>query len=550
MPLAVLLFLLSTLCALGHAENFDPLVPGPFAVETGSYKLPPAIDPEVLASMPTELWARVFWPQQMQGPRPIVFFLHGNHPTCAAPGVIPGTHGGDNCEYTYKGTCPAGMIPTPNHEGYNYAASHLASFGYIVVSVNANRGITCGDAQPGDYALNLARGRLLLKHMAQWKSWANGEKIPSTLGSSEAFASHVDFSRVGLVGHSRGGEGVRAAYAYSQDPSAPWRKLMPELRIRGIFEIGATDGQTNLTLNAEGTAWNQLIPLCDGDVPELDGRFPFERMWRSKKEAYPSPKSLFLVWGANHNYFNTEWQGNDAARCPGQKRIHGPGPWSEAQQNIGKASITAFFRANIPAKGEMPSPNLFDPAEPLPNSLKSITRIDRDFLPTADYRRFFPIETFDGLTPVQPQYRTQGVEARRELSTPNSLRIQWKKGGPESYFDLTWNWAFGEIPINKIDSLNFRLGLSAMPSYGTSPIADFKIQLIDESGEATEAVPISQFASLVTPPLEIRLFQTVRIPLSRFALRSRDISSIKGLRLLFPDGEGTIFVTGFHFRGD
>jgi hypothetical protein len=544
-----ILFLFCLFSPAAIAEDYDPLRPGPLAVSSGEYKLPAALDPLVLSTMPTELWARVFWPRELKGARPIVFFLHGNHPTCAKAGSIPGTHDDANCDYTYTGICPAGMIPTPNHEGYNYAASHLASYGYVVVTVNANRGITCGDAVRGDEALNLARGRLILRHVEQWQTWARQGGVPPSLSlSSETFRNHVDLSRIGLVGHSRAGEGVRAAHFLSTDPSGPWPKLIPGARVRGIFEIGATDGQSHLTLNADNVAWNALIPMCDGDVPDLEGRLPFERMWRQKAEARPSPKSLFMVWGANHNFFNTEWQNNDAGRCPGQPLIHGPGPWSEAQQKIGKASIAAFFRANLAAADEAPAPNIFDPANEVPASLTSITRIDRDYIPTFDRRYFFPVETFDGLTPAQPEISFQGVEFRPDLATPNRARIQWKEESSEPrYFQVKWNWPYAPRLTSELETLSFRLGFDAPPTYGSSPNADFQIALIDDAGRLSAALPASRYAEVLSPPMAIKLFQTVRIPLKHFALRTEELANVRGVRFLFPAGGGTVYLTGIHF---
>jgi hypothetical protein len=549
-PVFLLLFVFITLNA--RAGSYDPLAPGPLAVSSGEYKLPAALDPLVLSTMPTELWARVFWPRELKGARPIVFFLHGNHPTCAKPGAVPGTHDDANCDYTYTGTCPAGMFPTPNHEGFNYAALHLASYGYVVVSVNANRGITCGDAVRGDEALNLARGRLILRHMEQWQAWSRQGGVPSSLSPSpDTFIHHVDLTRVGLVGHSRGGEGVRAAHFLATDPAGPWPKLLPEARVRGIFEIGATDGQSHLTLNADNVAWNQLVPMCDGDVPDFDGRMPFERMWRQQSEATPAPKSLFMVWGVNHNFFNTEWQNNDAARCPGQTRVHGPGPWSEAQQNIGKASITAFFRANLAAGGEGRTPDIFDPSVALPASLTAITRIDRDYIPTFDRRYFFPLETFDGLNPTQTESEAVGVEMRNDMATPNRARIQWKEGNPGDprYFQVKWTWPYAPRFVTELKTLSFRLGLDAPASYGSSPNADFRIALVGDTGLISTAVPAARYASVVSPPIATKLFQTVSIPVQDFALRSDELARIRGVRFLFPEGQGTVYLTGIHFTG-
>ena len=72
------------------------------------------------------------------GPFPLLVLLHGNHATC---GHSSNPRIDDNLEYTFYGTCPPGYVVTPNHEGYGYLTDRLASWGYIVVSITANRGV-------------------------------------------------------------------------------------------------------------------------------------------------------------------------------------------------------------------------------------------------------------------------------------------------------------------------------------------------------------------------------------------------------------------------
>ena len=82
-------------------------------------------------------------------------FLHGNHATC---GRFAGAGSGRldvNVQYTFTGTCPAGYVVVPSHEGYGYLAARLASWGYIVVSINANRGVNAAPGVQFDGGLNL-----------------------------------------------------------------------------------------------------------------------------------------------------------------------------------------------------------------------------------------------------------------------------------------------------------------------------------------------------------------------------------------------------------
>ena len=72
---------------------------------------------------------------------------------------------------------------------------------------------------------------------------------------------------------------------------------------QSCFEIGAVDGQTSRTLDANGTTWNQLLPLCDGDVSDNQGRYPFERMLLNLSEVPHAQKSIYSVWGSESQLF-------------------------------------------------------------------------------------------------------------------------------------------------------------------------------------------------------------------------------------------------------
>src|SRR5262249_16154805 len=154
-----------------------------------------------------------------------------------------------------------------SHEGYVYLAEQLASRGFLVVSINANRGITAGRPQdlgtPGnpfieDRGLNLARARLVLKHLELLSRWNRGiEPTPSSLGFSLRGA--IDFREVALVGHARGGEGVRAPSPIyprrttdiNPYASIDWRsRIVDAVVFKGIFEIAPVDRPTVRTLNA------------------------------------------------------------------------------------------------------------------------------------------------------------------------------------------------------------------------------------------------------------------------------------------------------------
>src|SRR5215471_17209238 len=127
---------------------------GPNATAVAEYKLDAVIDPDIIAGRFTEVWARVYRPDPLPDNSPLLVFLHGNHATCGH--CITGTldmdghctdgsaRNDDNIQYTTSGTCPVNYVSSPSHAGYGYMAELLASWGYLVVSINVNRGINAG----------------------------------------------------------------------------------------------------------------------------------------------------------------------------------------------------------------------------------------------------------------------------------------------------------------------------------------------------------------------------------------------------------------------
>jgi predicted dienelactone hydrolase len=194
--------LLTTVASAQTAPDATGSKPG-VAVGSFEYFIPGITDTDV-APIPIDLWARVYLPSGYAGPLPVVVILHGNHATCGTNEGYGPARRDDNIQYTLTGTCPERYMVIPNHAGYDYLARPLASWGYVVVSINANRGVTAAPGEPLDRGLNLRRGRLVLRHFRHLVELNDTPTSP--------LYRKIDFSHVGLMGHSRGGEGMRAAY--------------------------------------------------------------------------------------------------------------------------------------------------------------------------------------------------------------------------------------------------------------------------------------------------------------------------------------------------
>jgi hypothetical protein len=532
----------------------DPTGMGPHAVADGEYRLPASVDPDILGDRETEIWAHVYRPATLNTAEkhPLLVFLHGNHGTCGR-GTNPRVD--DNVQYTMLGTCPPGYVVTPNHLGYAYVAERLASWGYIVVSINANRGITAGRGTPEDFGLNLARGRLVLKHLQLLSEW-NEEpgKTPASVGADLAGA--IDFSNVGFMGHSRGGEGVRAAYVQYNDQGSPWpARIKAPLEVKAIFEIGPVDGQTSRTLDALNTAWNVILPMCDGDVYNLQGMRPFDRMLASSAdESRPTPKGMFAVWGANHNFYNTEWQTSDSRGCQGTGHLplfERTAIGSAKQQSTGLHALMGFFRAHV---GKNANPELdrsYDPLYRIPESLEAITPIERAYADAARGDNVRVLEDFTkpaGTSLSGAPTIAEGVTVTHG-SVPEhdpalkAASIKWTGSGAEKYFEIPFAAPGASVDASAMKTLDFRV--SRQGSADSSGPMSFSIQLVGADGSLSQPVKLSDYLDLPTFGGHVVL-ATARIPLADFA--NAQLASVRGVRFVFDDtADGALYLSSIRF---
>ncbi|MDQ0946765.1 hypothetical protein QFZ24_000688 [Streptomyces phaeochromogenes] len=286
--------------AQAPANGVDPGKPGSYRTVTGEYDLDPVRLPGF--DTPVEMTAEVVAPKDATGSRPLALFLHGRHETCYKPG--------SEDDVTDDWPCADGYKPIPSHLGYLRDQQLLASQGYVTVSISAN-GINAQDGEAEDAGAQ-ARSSLVRQHLARWADWtAHRSSAPAVVRE----VAQADLSRVLLVGHSRGGEGVnRAAMDSLYPPPAAEDGYRGPVgwKVRGTVLIGPTIFGQNPVADVPSVT---LLPGCDGDVSDLQGE-DFVDGTRGISGGAALHSAVYMV-GANHNYFNSEWTPGEAVAPAG-----------------------------------------------------------------------------------------------------------------------------------------------------------------------------------------------------------------------------------------
>jgi hypothetical protein len=213
-----------------------------------------------------------------------------------------------------------------NYTWYDYLQSHLASYGYIVMSHQNNTG-------PG----------------IETASTTTLEHTDAILGQQGSIGGgvlngHIDSNRITWIGHSRGGEGV--ARAYDRIFDGAWTPVNYSLDdIVLISSIAPTDFLGPASSDPHGVNYHFLYGSADGDVyggPESDIAQAFHLLERAT-----GFRQSTYVHGADHNDFN----------CCGFDDFDGPPGTAigrEEAQRVAKAVYLALVKhyvdGNIPAK--------------------------------------------------------------------------------------------------------------------------------------------------------------------------------------------------------
>lgn len=414
------------------------------------------------------------WYPEGDGPFPLVLIVHGNH----------------------------GMTE-PSDPGYAYLGEHLASRGFITVSVDQNflNGFALADPDMKEMPL---RGWLLLKHLEQWREWNDTPGNP--------FFGQVDLDRIGLVGHSRGGEAVAHATVLNTKPYDPVDQVSSAedfgFGIRGIVALAPCDNRfqpDDRPIQVNDADYLLLAGAHDQDMFYLDGLGQYTRA--NFAENPDGFKAIAYLYRANHGNFNTVWGDADQGEFESVLLNRKPLLAAEEQQQAAKVFIAGFLEASLNDKDEYRA-LFYHPAgarDWLPDDIIVTQYRDADFIPVATNVKLTPeeIDLAGGRASVTGTSNQQIIGYKLkdgETTVPNpGLLLEWAAGGEPAYSIRLPDGAAETFGLTPAHAVSFNL--VDMSEKETSPAVS--VELTTSEG-VTVSLPLSQFG-LFPPPLPVQL---------------------------------------------
>lgn len=492
------------------------------------------------------------------------------------------------------GPFPVALIVHGNHEmaefsdpGYRYLGELLASRGFIMASVDENF-LNSGlfHDPPKQQAV---RGWMLLEHLKLWRDWSRSANNP--LGVA------IDFDKIAVMGHSRGGEAAATAALFNQmthDPEDARIRFDYHFPIRSVVAIAPADGQyrpADQWRSIDNVNYFTIQGANDSDVSSFHGSRQWDRVrYTSGGDWF---KSELYIYRANHGQFNTVWGRSDFGYPLGWFLNLKPLMNPEDQRRIARIYISAFLEATLHGRREYVP--LFRDYRSisawLPDTLYVNRYQDAGFKLVADFN-----EDPDVSTTTLPGGRIDASDLSlwKEARIPyrqgdrgyNGVFLGWNRNDDEGKEDPKIKPAYSiNLPENTVAAWNLTgatalvLSLAALDQ--DAPLLnekegkgaekakeepkkerespDFAVELETADG-VVASHPISDFGTIL-PPLKVRFtklqflddlayqkpseaaFQTISIPLSSFAVQKGfEVEKLRTIRFRFDRTRASVIL--------
>ncbi len=502
---------------VGFYVTDDPSLPGTYAIGSTTYNDPAVTIPAVgvwgppplpirgntmSGTLSLPLTAEVRYPADMAGANvpvsatkpnyPLVVMMHGQHTTA-----------------------------DPSYQGYNYLLDHLASQGFIAVSIDCNAINAFGGMQD-------TRGHAILEHL----SLLNSKNTNPGL-----FQSKIDMTRIGIMGHSRGGDGVVQAEIFNQSLGLGWN-------IRAIMALAPTDfsaiSPTPLVLST--SKFLCLYGSNDGDV--WGGSTPSTQYTGTGFRFYDRAtieKAMVFIYGATHNRFNTEWGTETKVDASSPKVLS-----FTNHQNLLRGYITAFMQLHLEGRSEQ---RAYFTGE-IKLSQASSVEVHTQYRPAS----FLELDNFE-TAPALNQNSLGGTVSFANLDgTPDentlaaldnfsphqtrALRVRWNATTATYQSQIP---AGGERNLTGWNNLSFRV--TQKVGSASNPIGltrDFRVRLTTAGGGPSRAVRAGYFGAIPAPykpeyavtwdpnegPNTKSAMKTIRVPLYAWTIKCLSVPQV------------------------
>lgn len=434
------------------------------------------------------------------GPFPVVVFLHGQQ-----------------------------IFSIPGYEGYDYLGTLLASHGFIVASIDGRSLLDSTIKSRGEHVREHLR-RLVTRNAP---------------GSGSFLEGKLDLSNVTLVGHSRGGESVVAAWEWQRAAPDPGYSIAAIIALAPVQFFGRIGGEPTFIQHMRDVHFQIIHGSKDGDVSDFQGLRLYDRA-ADIRAVGETLKSMVFVKDANHNFFNTVWEtmeGDDYC-CGGV--LSGP-----VARDLAKVYIHSFVQTVI--KGNTDFRGYLTGETPNP---VAGTTVSLDF--QAPGSQFLALDHFEELPGVKHKKskNSAGGKAKGKRLNYEELFLAASQGIPLGSYKgetfagyLLWggrpgsnySTAFAKKlspDLSPFDHLSFRAGQVFRAAGSPNPPGanqDFHIQLTDAT-QNSAAVKVSDFAAVPSPFPTLEggiktVMGVVRVPLSAFS--GVDVTTVREVKFLF-----------------